>query len=467
MARPRQPANIPIEIGSSGLKHSGGWITEEYHRKLKGEAGMRIFEEMSLNDAVVGAALYAIEAFLRRVEWNMEPADQTPEAKAEAEWMRTVLSDMEQPFDDVVSEMLSFLVYGFALHEQIYKIRGGPDATDPKFHSRYSDGRIALRALAPRAQTSILRWDIDEATGRVKGAYQTDYNRSATAEIYLPLDRCLHIKTKSKRGNPEGVSVLRNAYRSWYFKKRIEEIEAIGASRDLTGIPVVRVPAAIMASNASDAQRAVRTRMEQLVSQIARDEREGMVFPASTDQEGRPTGFDVSLLSSPGGKQITTDPIVRRYDSRIAMSVLADFLMLGTEKTGSFAMASEKSTNFNKSLEFYVSTIATAFNRQVIDRLYDMNGIDPDLRPRLVPSNVAEPNIGELGAFLQQVAGLGFVKPTAKTENALRSILDLPPNDPDETDAVPQPNGPPAGSPKAPGSQAADMASSVQPDVPE
>ncbi|MCE2604181.1 hypothetical protein LH384_34385, partial [Pseudomonas aeruginosa] len=55
-------------------------------------------------------------------------------------------------------------------------------------------------------------------------------------------DRALHFVTKSRKNNPEGRSVLRGAYRAWYFKRRIQEIEGIGLERDLAGFPVLTAP---------------------------------------------------------------------------------------------------------------------------------------------------------------------------------------------------------------------------------
>lgn len=419
----RQPSSI--ELGSFGLRRYNGVIDEELHKGLKGQKLARALEEMSTNDALIGAALYAIEAFLRRVEWEVEPADNTPAAEKEKEFLESVLDDMDQSFEEVISELLSFLIYGYAVHEQVLKIRLGPAEVNPRFKSKFNDGRIGLRALAPRAQTSVLRWDLDDATGRLMGLWQFD-QYSTNGEVYLPIERCLHVRTKSRRNNPEGVSILRNAYRSWSFKKRLEEIEAIGASRDLTGIPIVEIPAQLMSTTATDGQKATRALMEKLVSQIARDEREGIVFPAEHDADGKPTGYKFKLVSSPGSKQIQTDPIIRRYDSRIAMSVLADFLMLGTEKTGSFAMASQKSSNFAKSLDFYLGTLASAINRQVVDRLFELNNVPVELRPKLCPGPVSEPELKELGLFLQQVAGAGLVTPSNDLENELRELCDLP-----------------------------------------
>ena len=58
----------------------------------------------------------------------------------------------------------------------------------------------------------------------------------------IPMSKALLFRTKSRKNNPEGRSILRNAYRSWYFKRRIQEIEGIGIERDLAGLPVMHGP---------------------------------------------------------------------------------------------------------------------------------------------------------------------------------------------------------------------------------
>ena len=58
----------------------------------------------------------------------------------------------------------------------------------------------------------------------------------------IPIERSLLFRGKQSKGNPEGISMLRGAYRPWFFKKRLEEFEAIGVERDLAGMPMARVP---------------------------------------------------------------------------------------------------------------------------------------------------------------------------------------------------------------------------------
>ena len=423
---PRKRGPPTVEIGLGGLKQYSGRIYEEFHPKLRGPKGAAIFEEMRDNDPVVGSVLYSVEAYLRQVKWRAEAADTSPEAQKEADFLTSCMGDMESPWEEFISDVLSFLVYGFSLHETVYKIRVGPSETNPRYRSAYDDSRFGWRCHALRPQTTINHWDIEVDSGVINGAIQYSPTSGATLEAYLPMNRCLLFRTKTYKNNPEGRSVLRNAYRPWYFKKRLEEIEAIGASRDLSGMPVVEMPVALMAPNASAAQKAVRSTMESLVSQIHRDEREGIVFPAELDGDGKPTGYKLKLLSSPGGKQVPADPIIRRYDSRIVMSMAAEFLMLGTEKQGSFALGAEKSSNFIRSLAWFTQTIAATLNKVAVQRLYDVNNVPQKLRAKIVPSDLDVPDLKELGLFLQQAGASEFLHPTLATENAIREIAHLP-----------------------------------------
>ena len=478
MPRKRPPATI--SIGTGGLKHSWGQVQEEFHPRLLGTKAARVYEEMSTNDAAVGAVLYVIEAFLRRVPWTTEPAkpekkaeapepntdgakgapkkanpfaklagppkppplgeddeeddeeedgepaepEVSPEALKEAEFLESCMHDMEQSWGDFISDAITCLPYGFSLHETVYKVRKGRNGSSPRFQSNHDDGRVGWRCIDMRAQNTIDRWEFDGSTSTVKGAWQK--NPNDFSEVFLPMDKCVLFRTRSAKGNPEGRSILRTAYRSWYMKKRLEEVEAIGISRDLTGIPVIQAPVALMSPSATAEQLAVRASLERVVSRLHRDESEGFVFPSELDADGKPTGYKLTLLSSPGQKQIPADPVIRRYESRIMMAMAAEFLMLGTEKQGSFALGATKSENFVKSLEWYISMIADTLNRTAVARLYDANNVPQEYRAKIVPGDLDKPDLKDLGLFLSQIAAHGLIHATPKVEARLRELADLP-----------------------------------------
>ena len=81
-----------------------------------------------------------------------------------------------------------------------------------------------------------------------------------------------------------------------------------------------------------------------MVKSIRRDEYEGLVLPH---------GFEFELVSTGGARQFDTNAIINRYDTKIAMTVLADFIMLGHQKVGSFALSSDKTELFFSCNQFF------------------------------------------------------------------------------------------------------------------
>jgi len=416
---PQAAAVSTVQVGTPGLDTSGGWVMEEKHPRLRGRQAMRVYEEMSQNDAALSAALYSIQGFLRRMKWRVVPAGTDATSLAEATFVESCMQDMDQPWSDVVSDILSMLPYGYSLHEIVYKIRKGPGGS-PRFRSRYSDGRVGWRKIDLRAQATIDRWDIAD-DGEILGAWQV----TDGGDYYLPMQRCVLFRTRSYKNNPEGYSVLRGAYRAWHFKKRLEETEAVGLVRSLVNLPKMEIPARFMSPNATAAERSVRTQFEKIVSLVSKDQLTGLVLPAERDEQDRPTGYKFELIGA-AGTQMPIDPVIRRYDSRMLMSLAAEFVLLGTEKTGSFALAAEKSSNFTRSLEWYADVIADAFNTTVIPRLMEANGVDPQFWPKMTHDPIAEVEVRDLGLFLSQAAAGGFITPDLKTENRLREKANLP-----------------------------------------
>ena len=142
---------------------------------------------------------------------------------------------------------------------------------------------------------------------------------------------------------------MQNAYRSWHFKRRIQEIEGIGVERDLAGLPVIYTPEDMDIWNSEDETISrIRAELENMVRGVRRDEREGLVLPG---------GFKMELLSTGGSRQFDTNAIIDRYDTRIAMTVLADFIFLGHQQNGSWALSSDKTELFAMACGAYLLSL--------------------------------------------------------------------------------------------------------------
>ena len=415
-----------MEIGSSGLHQFGGEIQQDFLRQLRGKQAYANYREMADNDPVVGAMLHAIEMLIRAVDWSVEPSDDADErAVAEAEFVSSCLTDMSTSWADTLAAILGFLVYGYSYHEIVYKRRQGY-TKDARTRSKYADGRVGWRKLPTRSQETIDRWDLD-TNGGIRGAYQMDPNSPKKGVTFLPIEKCLLFRTTSKLNNPQGRSILRNAFIPWYYKRRIQEIEAIGIERDLAGLPVALVPPQLLSNAATAEERAALDAIKQIVRNVKRDEQEGIVFPLAYDPETGNPAYDLKLLSTGGRRQFDTDAIIGRYDQRIAMTVLADFLLLGHEAVGTQALSVSKVDLFVRSLDAFLSEIAEVFNNHAIPRLMRLNGVDEALSPTLTWSTPKSVDLGSIGSFITSLAQAGApLFPDENLEGYLRGIAGLP-----------------------------------------
>ena len=410
------------ELGVTGLRKWGRYIYEEFLTELTGRNAAKIYTEMMSNDAIIGASLTAIEMLIRQVEWRVDPASTSPQDQDYAKFVNEALHDMSQPWHDALSDILSMLGYGWSWHEIVYKRRNGMWAGSGG-KSKFTDGNIAWRKFAIRGQNSLNGWVFD-ATGGVQAMIQLA--PGAANEVVIPIEKSLLFRTRPYKGNPEGRSVLRNAYRSWYYKKRIEEIEAIGVERDLAGLPLAYVDPAILYESASEEEKALKNSILTMLKNVRRDQQEGIMFPRAYDENGHSL-YDFALTASSGSRQFNTGEIIQRYDQRIAMSMLTDFILLGHEKVGSFALSSDKTDVFATSLAAILHTIADTINRHAIPRLFQLNGWTPELLPELKFNDIETQNLGELGAYLTALTGAGVpLFPDPDLESYLRAAANFP-----------------------------------------
>ena len=427
-------------LGATGLKQFSGKIYEEFLNDLRGDKAVRVFKEMSNNDPVIGAVLYAIRTLVRQVDWSVQEADDTPEARACAEFVHECLfEDMEETWSDTLSEILSFLTYGFSTHEITYKIRRGPDQEDRRFKSKFKDNRIGWRGFPIRSQDSLSDWDIDDRDGSVLGFYQMPPPSYSTR--YIPQDKMLLFRADAHKGNPEGRSILRNAFTSYYYKKKIATYEGIGVSRDLAGLPVMEVPLQILSSNASASEKAVLSSMKDLVQKCGRDEYEGIVIPHETMPDGSSSGYRLKLLSAGGRRPIDVNEIIKRYESRIAMSMLGEFILLGTESVGSFALADSKTSLFAQALGTYLDSIASVINNEAIPRLMRLNNFPESCFPRLSYDDIETPDVAAFASSLSSLVGAGVLTPDDKLEDYVREYSNLPKTESISARMEPEPTG--------------------------
>lgn len=412
------PGNMLVEVGLTGVKRWGGTIRDEFLPELQGIRGVRVYEEMRKNDPVIGAVLRASRDTLRALKWTAQVADHVDPEDTQAEDARLLveqcMGDMDHPFANPISDGLSCMPFGWAVLEVTYKQRMGERDDNQIPDSAYDDGRIGWHRIVLRKQDTLHEWVLDEhghAIAMVQMAAPDFQLRT------IPLAKAVHFRIDPEADNPEGTSMLRPCYRPWYLKKNHEEIEGIGAERDLTGIPRMKLP---QNATTADKQTALN-----IVERIAVNEQSGLVLPKGSDER---EDWEFDLVSSPGSRQFDSDKVIRRYAGEIATAFLAQFIRLGQDgRTGSFALGSTQKDFFLLALSSIADILEEDLNRQVIPPLMRLNGIPRPYWPSIRHGRIAARELDKFAAVIEHLDKAGVLGPVGlPLVNSIRGELEMP-----------------------------------------
>jgi hypothetical protein len=431
----------------SGLVWTGGpqfsYVDEEFLVNLFGRRAIQTYKEMSWNDPTVGATLYTIEQLIRQVTWDTEPNMMADDPEGDAEFIKSCMDDMAHTWTDHMGEVMTMLAFGWAWFEIVYKKRQGYQSEANRLpSSKYTDGKIGWRKFAFRAQESFDHWIFDPEDGSVMAYVQRPAPKYLP--LAIPIQKSLLFRTTTNKNNPEGKSLIRNAYRPWFYKKAMEDIEAIGVERDLAGLPVAYVDPDIMRDDAPADAKALLAKINETVKGIKRNKNEGVVWPRKFDDRGNSL-YDLTLLTSGGSRQFNTNQIIDRYDQRIAMTVLADFLLLGHENVGSFALSSDKTDLFAVALGSLLDSIQEIYNNYALPRLYSLNGMDTTTMCKVVHGDIHTPELDDISQYLTALGAAQIpLMPNADLLAYLMECANFPPPSQEQLERMMQMTGPPA-----------------------
>lgn len=379
------------EVGSTG--NAPVWNTMqtgEYLSKLSGSAGRAIFDEMRRSDPMIRAVRDAVDLPIIRAPWAVEPASEDAQdiEIAEAVEENLIGGGMTIAWADFLRQVMLMADYGFSVFEKVYELR---------------DGVIALHKLDPRLPTSITSWTYDSAKREVTHVVQLD--PVSYKEIAIPIGKCVVFTNRREGDNWEGISDLRAAYGSWWMKNTLLKINAIKHDRYGAGVPVAEAPEGVKDSDSS------WTNMETTLESIYSQEKSYIVMPS---------GWKVTLLSA--GQNAGTDvlPSIRYLDEKIAVSVLAQFLNLGSTETGSRALGQSFIDFFLLALQQRADYIADILNRFVVRELVDYNW-SVEAYPTLTAGRI-EPLALESIAKLKTA---GALSADLELENSVRRVLGI------------------------------------------
>lgn len=414
---PKGRKSVPAAkaIGTSGVVHYGSIIyhQEEYDRSWKGTERDRTIQSM-LNDPLIGAILLGVEMLVRRVDWTVTAADDSPDAEAIAQFVRECLDDMDDHWPgNTLAKILTFLGWGWSVLEVTNKRRAG-DSGDPP--SRFDDGRIGWKRWALRPQITRYGWEFagDDPTALVQQDPQS------FRLLTIPLNKCLHFRYASRDNSPEGSTPLRQAFDAWYYKRQLQKIEAIGVERDLAGLPVMYIPGRDI-----EARSPVYSAAQTIVTGIRNDAQAGVVVSGDRDDHGNRLQ-EIELLSTGGQRAFDTDTIIKRYANEVVTVFLANVMRTGQDGVGSYALAETQGGLFQQAIGAHLDTIGQTITEDAILPLVRVNGFDDTLAPKLSHGDIESADLARLGAYLVNLAQAGVLVDTPELRAFVHEVAGLP-----------------------------------------
>lgn len=421
-----QPERFRLgELGSLGYRINNGVTQDELKRELNWPNSINTFREMSYHSAI-NAPLTLFENIISKATWVYKPPENpTEEEKNQAKIINQMMSDMEQPWSEFVRDVLSSNVFGFSVHEKVYRKRLKANG------SLYDDGVIGWKKLAIRVQESISKFLFSEDGNDIIGVQQNlstindIYNRFSKRSnlVNLPRSKFLLFRTGKHRGDPFGKSPLRDAYLAWRFLTQLEELEALGVAKDLNGIPVLSLPPQVLSPDGDQEQRLY---FENAIRNLQVGEQMGIILPSLYDEQGKPL-YKIELLSSDGKKNFDLNKIKEYYRSLIFISLFADILLQGNTNTGSFALGSIKNSLSGAYAERLISNIAEVIQNDLIRQTYEINSWSTERMGKLDFDGLDNTDVESLSKYLQRVASVGLLEKDRAVLNAVRQGIGIDP----------------------------------------
>lgn len=389
-------------VGSSGTKIYGGYFSEEYLiNTLYGQQAADMYDKMRRSDSNVRMLLNAVKSPIKAANWEIEPADDTDEAREQAEFVEHVLfHGMDKPFRTWVNEALTAVEFGFAPFEVTHKIV----QDHPKWGTY-----IGIRQLGWRSPRSILRWQLRGEDGSIEYIQQL-ITGDLQRYVQIPGEYVIVVTIEKEGDNYEGVSLLRAAYGAWQRKQMYLKLMAIGMERLAVPAPVIEVP--------SGQQTSVEyTNMVNAARNWTSHQNAFLTIPAGwkwTMQDGR---FQPEACKA----------AVDLENTEMTRAFLANFLELGITSSGSGrALSMDLSLFFLGAIQHIADEACMPINHRLIPDLIDMKYGKQEAYPKMKVSGIADKAGKELADSLKALAESQIIQPDDRLEGNMRKRMGLP-----------------------------------------
>jgi hypothetical protein len=419
------------EQGFTGLRTHNKKILEETQAAFRYPAFISTVAEMR-NNPTVGAAMNVYRMMMSRVKWDVQdPVNATPAEKARAEVVRTMMHDMEgQSWSSFIESVIPYLEYGFSVHEKVLRRRLSRNG------SKYNDGLVGIKKIAPRSQDTITGWlftedgaellGIEQDINTLQYAHKFAQKKNIHGKIEIDRNKFLLFSASASKGNPEGSSIYKNIFLAFKQLSLLQDQELLGIAKDIQGILKIAIPPRYLAVDASPEDKAAVAAFQTIIDNYNAGTQRGLLVPNMHDPESKLPLFTYDLMESKGGAKYDTESIIRRLQGDILSALSVDILKLGADGTGSFSLAESKSSVLAIAIDYRLREIAEVLNHDLMRTLYEVNGWSLDNLPKFVYADIEEVSLEDFSKAIQRIFSTSAIEVDRAVMNRVREVLKVP-----------------------------------------
>lgn len=372
--------------------------SEEIFRELQPTSGLRKFKNMEDNEPIIGGLLLRLRNIIKSAAWEVTG----PNADIVSEQLNNIRYGISGLLDDLTTAF----TFGFALGEKVWEMQ---------------EGKIVLTDVKPLYQLTINKF-VDAKGDDKNDQIYAEQQTMQKGVVQIPLSKCIHFIPIPLARNPFGKSLLRPAYKPYYYKASIEASEAQGIDRSLSGLPVMTAPEGFDFVNADPESpgydenvAATLDWAEKVVSKVRKDEMQGVVKPA---------GWLLELLKSNSTTTVNSPEIISRLNVEMAVALLQTFAINGGFASTNNSNIEEMVKDFQRNCDAWLSAIAFLINREIIRDICDFNMKTG--YPEISFKPVAGEPLEDLAGFVARLMSQGAIEPTESLEQFLLKKINAP-----------------------------------------
>lgn len=357
-----------------------------------------LYREMR-KDGTVRNSLRVAKSPVLSARWFVKPATMEAIDIEIADFIWDNLTQwMSNSWPQLLIESLYMLDYGFYAFEKVYDID--------------DQGRVIWKKMVPIHPAEVVEPMWDESDGGIAGLII----QGEDDDIEIPIDKLLIFTFDKEGGDVFGESVLRSAYKHYFFKERLLKIDAIQKERHGIGIPIIKLPVGYTLQDKQEAHR--------IGENLRTNERAHVVMPP---------GWDI-LFAKLEGHQVDALASAEYHGNQIYDNVMGSFMHSIGKRTIEYS-----EQMFLKGTRFTADLVRDVWNKYAIPQLVNWNW-EVEHYPQLYVRRLGDVTDWRTLSFAwRNLAGMGGLTPDDKFEDWVRDEMDMPERDEATARIIPTP----------------------------